>query len=68
MRLDGSYNLITEALDFQGLARLDAKVSETVTGWKSALLKVADPFFKRKDGGQGAEIPIKIGGTRDKPT
>jgi hypothetical protein len=45
---------------------LDAKISQTVTGWKSILLKVVDPLFKQKDG-SGSAIPIKIGGTRNAP-
>ena len=43
---------------------MDAKVSETVSGWKSLLLKMVDPLF-RKDG--RTVIPIKIEGTRNKP-
>ena len=66
--LNGTYGLRTEKLDFRGVVRLDAKVSETTTGWKSMLLKVADPLFKRKDQGAGSEIPIRIGGTREQPS
>ena len=33
--------------------------------WKSLLLKPVDPFF-RKDGA-GAEIPVKVSGTRSAP-
>ena len=43
-----------------------AKVSQTTTGWKSVLLKAVDPIFKRKN--VGAEIPIHISGTPDKPS
>jgi len=53
-------------LDFKGELLLDAKISETVTGMKSVLLKVIDPLFKQKDG-TGSAIPIKIGGTRSAP-
>lgn len=65
VRLAGNYALKEEALAFKGNLLLDAKVSETVEGWKSILLKIADPLFK-KDGG-GSSIPIKIEGTRDDP-
>ena len=40
---------------------MDANVSQTTTGWKSQMLKAADPLF-RKDG--RTVIPIKISGTR----
>jgi hypothetical protein len=33
--------------------------------WKSVLLKPVDPFFHKN--GAGAEIPIKVSGTGDKP-
>jgi len=65
VRLDGRYSLKSEALGFKGNLLLDAKVSQTVSGWKSLLLKIADPLFNR-DGG-GSSIPIKIEGTKDEP-
>ena len=43
---------------------MDAKLSETVTGFKSLLLKMVDPFF-RKDG--RTVVPLKISGTRGDP-
>jgi hypothetical protein len=33
--------------------------------WKSLLLKPVDPFFKKN--GAGAEIPVKISGTKSAP-
>ena len=65
VRLAGTYLLDQETIDFSGTLLMDAKVSETVTGVKSALLKVVDPLFA-KDGG-GSAIPIRIGGTREAP-
>jgi AsmA-like C-terminal region len=66
VELAGTYALKRETLDFKGQLLLDAKISQTVTGWKSLLLKVVDPLFKQKDG-SGSAIPIKIGGTRNAP-
>jgi hypothetical protein len=65
VRLAGSYSLNHETLAFKGNLLLDAKISQTVTGWKSWLLKIADPLFRR-DGG-GSRIPIKIEGNRNDP-
>ena len=65
VRLTGSYPLRGETLAFTGNLYMDAKVSQTVTGWKSWLLKVADPLF-RENG--HTVVPIKIGGTRSAPT
>ena len=64
--LDGTYNLKSEALDFHGTARLEAPVSKLVTGVKSFFLKPFDPLFRRK--GAGTVLPIKITGTREKPS
>lgn len=66
VRLAGSYDIAPETIDFKGTLFLDVKVSQTVTGFKSVLLKIADPLFKREGG--GSEIPIKIGGNRSKPS
>ena len=66
VELAGTYALQPETLDFKGQLLLDAKISETVTGIKSMLLKVVDPLFKKKSG-SGSAIPIKIGGTRSSP-
>ena len=64
VRLSGTYSLRRETLAFAGNLYMDAKVSQTVTGWKSWLLKVADPLF-RENG--HTVVPIKIGGTRSAP-
>jgi hypothetical protein len=66
VELAGNYALKRETLDFKGQLLLDAKISQTTTGWKSLLLKAVDPLFKQKDG-SGSAIPIKIGGSRSAP-
>ena len=63
--LKGTYHIDGGALDFSGIARTDATVSKMVGGWKGALLKLADPLFKKD--GAGAQIPIHVSGTRDDP-
>jgi hypothetical protein len=63
--MNGVYSLDGEQFDFHGTARLDAKVSQMVTGWKSILLKPVDPFFSKN--GAGTEVPIEITGTRSDP-
>jgi hypothetical protein len=65
IELSGQYSLAREALAFNGSLFMDAKVSQTTTGWKSIMLKVVDPLF-RKDG--RTVIPIKISGTRNEPS
>jgi len=63
--LTGTYSLDGNQFDFHGKARMDAKLSQMVTGWKSILLKPADPFFSKN--GAGTEIPVKITGTKSEP-
>ena len=63
--LNGKYALAKEDLDFHGKLRMKAKLSQTMTGAKSFLLKAFDPFFRKN--GQ-TELPIKITGTRAHPS
>ena len=64
--LKGTYVLRGGDLDLTGHLRLQAKLSQTTTGTRSFFLKALDPFFKK--GSAGTVIPIRITGTRDKPT
>jgi hypothetical protein len=63
--MTGDYSLDGQTFDFRGTARLDAKVSQMTTGWKSILLKPIDPFFNKN--GAGTEVPIRITGTESEP-
>jgi hypothetical protein len=64
--LGGLYNLDNGQLDFRGNLQMDAKLSQTMTGWKSTVLKPFDHFFAGQNG--GSRIPIKITGTRENPS
>src|ERR1700674_5742270 len=63
--LTGKYSLDGNQFDFHGKARMDAKLSHMVTGWKAILLKPADPFFSKN--GAGTELPVKVTGTKSEP-
>ena len=65
LKLNGTYNLGNEAIDFHGDLRLQAKLSQTQTGWKRVALKPVDPFFAKN--GAGLYTKIKITGTRKEP-
>ena len=65
VRLAGRYDIPRETLAFKGDLLLDAELSETTSGWKAVLARLAQPFF-RKPGG-GTRIPIKVEGTRENP-
>jgi len=63
--LNGHYNLNNELLEFHGALKLDAKVSQTMTGWKRWALKPVDPFFAKN--GAGTFLKIKVDGTAQEP-
>lgn len=63
--ITGLYSLNGNTFDFHGTLRLDAKLSQLTTGWKSILLKPVDPFFHKH--GAGTEVPFKITGTHEEP-
>jgi hypothetical protein len=63
--LTGGYDFKAEMMDFHGQLRLEAKVSETQSGWKRWALKPVDPFFSK--GGAGTLLPIRITGPRSNP-
>jgi hypothetical protein len=64
VQMGGSYSMRAETIDFTGELHMDAKISQTVTGFKSWLLKLADPLFRR-DG--VTVVPLKVEGTRNQP-
>jgi hypothetical protein len=65
IQLQGEYSLVRSTLDFTGSARLNARVSEMVTGWKRFPLKLFDPLFAKD--GAGTVLPIRISGPVRKP-
>ena len=63
--LKGTYDLGNDVLDFHGTLRLDAKISQTMSGWKRWLLKPIDPFFSKD--GSGTLLKIQVVGSKDQP-
>lgn len=61
----GIYTLDGSKFDFHGQAKLDARPSQMTTGFKSALLKMVDPFFAKQ--GYGTVVPIEVSGTKSDP-
>jgi len=63
--VSGAYNLSNDVLDFRGVLRLDARISQTMTGWKHWVLKPIDPFFEKE--GAGTLLHIAVTGTTSDP-
>lgn len=65
VHLAGDYNLDQDVLDFHGNLKLQATVSQTMTGWRRWALKPVDPFFEKN--GAGTFLKIVVNGTARKP-
>jgi hypothetical protein len=65
VNIGGSYDMGEDTLDFHGSLMLDAKLSQTQTGWKRWVLKPLDPFFSKR--GAGTFLHIKILGSAKDP-
>ena len=60
----GTYAMHSEALDFRGTVRLDARLSTLTTGVKAFLVRLIDGLLRHD---HITNIPISIGGTAREP-
>ena len=58
--LSGTFNVHTKVVHLVGNMRMETDISHTTTGFKSFLLKLVAPFFKKKR--LGAVVPIAVTG------
>ena len=65
VQLNGTHSLRSKTLDLAGEVKLNATVSQTMTGYKSWLLKPFDGLFKKD--GAGTRLVIRVQGTQDQP-
>ncbi|MEP6961644.1 MAG: hypothetical protein ABI995_06180 [Acidobacteriota bacterium] len=65
INIGGTIDLAADQIDMHGALMLDAKVSQTQTGWKRWVLKPVDPFFSKR--GAGTFVHIKIEGSTKAP-
>jgi hypothetical protein len=65
VELAGTYDIHSQQIAMQGHLKMQAKLSQTMTGAKSFFLKAIDPFFAK--GGAGTDLPISITGTQENP-
>ena len=65
VRLAGTHSLRSKSLKLAGEVLLQATVSQTMTGYKSWLLKPFDPLFRKN--GAGTRLAIRVEGTQDQP-
>lgn len=65
-KMQGSYNLETQAVNLRGLMRTDVKLSRATEGMQSFLMKMVE-FVKAKKR-EGSVVPVRISGTYKKPS
>jgi hypothetical protein len=65
VNIGGLFDMEKDQLDFHGALMLDAKLSETQSGWKRWVLKPVDPFFSKR--GAGTFLHIKVVGSSKDP-
>jgi len=63
--LTGTYALRRKVMDLTGTVKLDASASQTLTGYKTWLLKPFDSLFRKR--GAGTFFAVKVEGTADNP-
>ena len=66
VNLEGTYSLDGQVFDFRGHVLTDVPLARMVQSrWASLALRVVSPFFRRSGG--GADIPVRISGTKSAP-
>lgn len=64
--MHGTYSIVEPyRINLHGNMRVETRISKTTSGVKALLLKVMDPFFKKKK--KGEVVPVHILGTYKKP-
>ena len=63
-KMHGTYDLLSEELDFHGTLKMDAKFSQTSNGIGSVFKKILSPFFDKQ---HGSISPVKMDGTYEDP-
>ena len=63
-QLEGTFNLLSEAVDIRGLLETQGKLADATSGFKALILKVATPFMKKN---RVTSVPFAIKGTASNP-
>lgn len=62
--IEGTYNLLDTGVKMRGVLRTTGKLADTTSGFKSLVLKVLNPFIKKKN---ITVVPFEINGTSSNP-
>jgi hypothetical protein len=67
--VSGTYSLLNQQINMQGVVQIDAKLSQATTGVRSFLLKIVQPVVrKKKETGTGSIVALKVTGTYQNPS
>jgi hypothetical protein len=64
-QIRGSYNLLDNTINLQGVLHTNGKLSDTTSGFKAVVLKAVGPFLKKKN---VTVVPFTVTGTSTKPS
>lgn len=64
--LRGTYNVVNEKIDLRGELHVETKISNTKSGPKAMVLRLMEPFFKKKKPGE--VVPVRVSGTYEHPS
>jgi hypothetical protein len=64
--MQGTFNVINDKIDLHGTLKTASEPANSTSGVKSVMLKVLEPFFKKKQ--PGYIMPVKITGTYWQPS
>lgn len=64
-QIRGTYNLLDNSVNLQGVLHTNGKLSDTTSGVKAVVLKAVGPFLKKKT---VTVVPFTITGTSTKPS
>ncbi|MBV8894002.1 MAG: hypothetical protein JO266_18880 [Acidobacteria bacterium] len=63
--MQGTFNVINQRINLRGVLELDAKISDTTSGFKGFVLKAISPFVTKNKPRQ--PLPVSVTGTYDHP-
>ena len=64
-QIRGTYNLVDNDVNLQGVLHTNGKLSDTTSGFKAVVLKAVGPFLKQKT---VTVVPFTVTGTSTKPS
>jgi hypothetical protein len=65
-QMQGTFSLLNSKINLHGILKTDSEPANATRGVKTVMLKVLEPFFKKKN--RGYAMPVRITGTYSQPS